>query len=182
MKAQKPNRTGATPPFDQMNGTDAPAYSAVFTAKPRHQLIGEQPFFSGMKEEYLHTLASLALPVHFEPNQLVFRQGDPANRFYLILRGKVALEAADNDGRPIRFMTLGPGDDLGWSWLFAPYYLHFSAYVLEPTDAIFFYGTRLREECERNDALGYEMMKRVAKVVVRRLETSQRNWTATRTG
>ena len=45
---------------------------------------------------------------------------------------------------PIR--TLGPGDDLAWAWLFPPYDMHFSAWAIEPTRAIFFYGTRLREQ------------------------------------
>jgi len=35
--------------------------------------------------------------------------------------------------------------------------------------AIFFYGTRLREQCEQDPAFGYELMKRTAEVVIKRL-------------
>ncbi len=72
---------------------------------------------------------------------------------------------------PIR--TLGPGDDLGWGWLFPPYYMHFSACAVEPTRTIFIYGTRLREKCDANHELGYQLMKRVAEVVVRNLNATQ---------
>jgi hypothetical protein len=62
---------------------------------------------------------------------------------------------------------------MGWSWLFPPHYWHFDARVLEPTTAIFFYGTRLREQCEQNHALGYEVIKRMSAIVIERLQASR---------
>ena len=62
---------------------------------------------------------------------------------------------------------------LGWSWLFPPYYWHFDARAIEPTDAVFFYGTRLREQSEEDPAFGYELMKRVAAIVIKRLQTTR---------
>jgi CRP/FNR family transcriptional regulator, cyclic AMP receptor protein len=73
----------------------------------------------------------------------------------------------------IPIQTLGPGDDLGWSWLFPPYYLHLSARALEPTRTIFFHGTRLREQCEQDHDLGYQLMKRIAEVLIQRLRATQ---------
>ena len=45
--------------------------------------------------------------------------------------------------------TIGAGDLLGWSWMFPPYVWHFTARAIEPTTAIFFYGSILREYCEK---------------------------------
>ena len=70
--------------------------------------------------------------------------------------------------------TLTAGHVLGWSWLFPPYYWHFDARALEPTRAIFFYGTRLREECEQDPDLGYALMKRVTQVLINRLQATRR--------
>lgn len=151
-----------------------PGASLQPSAQPSIAMVADQPFFKGLKPEHLQILADSALQVQFQPGQQIFREGDPANRFYLILRGKVVLEMEGKNGQPARFMTLGPGDDLGWSWLFAPYYLHFSASAVEPTSAIFFYGTRLRKQCDRDHSLGYAIVQRVAKVVIKRLEISQR--------
>ena len=105
--------------------------------------------------------------------QWIFRQGDPANRFYLILEGKVLIESEVKERGMIPIRTLGPGDDLAWAWLFPPYYMHFSARATEPTRVIFFYGTRLRERCETNHELGYQLMKRIAEVVVHNLNATQ---------
>lgn len=108
----------------------------------------------------------------FEPGQIVFHRGEIANRFYLIERGKVSIETRSGERGVVAVQTVGPGDVLGWSWLFAPYYWHFDACAVEPTDAIFFYGTRLREHCEQDRDFGYELMRRVTAVVMQRLQAT----------
>ena len=72
-----------------------------------------------------------------EPGELIFREGDPANSFYLIQQGKVVLESQAGGGR-IPVQTVETGEVLGWSWLFPPYYWHFDACAVESTEAIFF--------------------------------------------
>jgi CRP/FNR family cyclic AMP-dependent transcriptional regulator len=70
--------------------------------------------------------------------------------------------------------TVGTGEVLGWSWLFAPYYWMFEARAVTPVRAIFFYGSRLREQCETDHELGYQMMKRTSEVVIGRLQATRR--------
>jgi CRP-like cAMP-binding protein len=122
----------------------------------------------------LKTLANSALEMKFETGQNIFEEGSPANRFYLILSGRVVLESElAEPGKMIPVQTLGAGENLGWSWLFPPYLMHFSARALEPTQTIFFYGTRLREQCEQDHELGYELMKRIAEVATQCLSATQ---------
>ena len=150
---------------------------AVVTENPASSqlvaLIANQPFFKGLSEPHLRLLAESAMVTEFKAGQWIYQQGDPANRFYLILDGKVLIESEVKERGMIPIRTLGPGDDLGWAWLFSPHYMHFSACAIEPTRTIFFYGTRLREKCEANHELGYQLMKRVAEVVVRNLNATQ---------
>ncbi len=138
-----------------------------------HALIAQQPFFKGLSARHLQLLTQSALEIRFDPGQTIFAEGSPANRFYLILEGLVVLESEMPDRNTIPVQTLGPGDDLGWSWLFPPYSLHLSARALEPTRTIFFYGTRLREECEQDHELGYQLMKRVAEAATQCLRATQ---------
>lgn len=140
-----------------------------------YDLIAQQPFFKGLNPHQLQLLTDSALEMKFEPEQTIFAEGSPANRFYLILEGKVALESELSErGNTILIQTLGPGEDLGWSWLFPPHSLHFSARALETTRTIFFYGTRLREQCEQDHELGYQLMKRISDVATQRLGATQR--------
>jgi CRP/FNR family cyclic AMP-dependent transcriptional regulator len=138
--------------------------------------IAQQPFFAGFKPSHLQILSDSAMRTQFHMGQQILEKGDPANRFYVILKGRVSLETADEYGRVHQVHELSPGDALGWSWAFPPYYWHFDAYAKEPTEAIFFYGTRLREVCEWNHDFGYELMKRMAEVVIGRLQATRKHW------
>ena len=135
--------------------------------------VAAHPFVLGMNEHQVRLLADCAIRTHFEKDQVIFRERDTANRFYLIERGKVALESSATTGEPVTIDEIGDGDLLGWSWLFPPYIWHFSARAVEPTTAIFFYGTVLREYCEQDQALGYELFKRMSEVMTRRLQSAR---------
>ena len=137
-------------------------------------LIEQQPFFKGLNPQNLRALAEAALEMEFEPGQVIFEEGSPANRFYLILKGRVELAAEMEDRNVIPIQTLGPGDDLGWSCLFPPYHTHFSARAIESTTTLFFYAPRLREQCEADHELGYQIMRRVAAVATLSLGATQR--------
>ena len=138
------------------------------------KLLAEQSFFKGLPEPLLKILVNEAMPAEFKAGEPIFHEGGPANRFYLIRTGKVELQSPANpEHQPIVIETIGAGSVLGWSWLFPPYYWHFDACAITPVRAIFFYGTRLREECETNYELGYELMKRVSQVVIERLQAAR---------
>lgn len=140
--------------------------------------LAAQPFFKGLSNEHLEALAEHSMPTMFNANQFIFHEGDPANRFYLILEGHVALEAPIEEAGfqkgMVPIQILGAGDVLGWSWLFPPYYWHFDARALAPVKAIFFYGTALRERCEKDHDFGYELMKRLSEIVINRLQATRR--------
>ena len=136
--------------------------------------IAEHRLFKDLAPRYLALLAEVAMFKEFAADEIIFREGDPANRFYLILDGEVALESAPKDGRPVILQTIGHDDVLGWSWLFPPYYWHFDARATAATKAIFFYGTWLRENCERDHDFGYEMMKRMSAIIIERLQVTRR--------
>ncbi len=152
--------------------TTTPAYLPDNKA-PIAVQIAEHPFLHGVSDQHLKLLMGCAMPAQFSAGTFLFREGDPANRFYLIQSGSVSIEQDGDEMARVQIGTVGPGDCLGWSWLFPPYYWHFDARALEPLSALFFYGTRLREECEADPRLGYELMKRMAMVVINRLQSTR---------
>ena len=144
--------------------------------KSLEEMLATHPFFEGMRSEHLGILADSAMQSHFDAGQVIFREGDPANRFYLIQHGKVVLEAAGREKSPAPFQIIGDGDVLGWSWLLPPFYSHFEARALEPTQSIFLYATRLRDVCQQNHELGYALLKRTVAVVIQRLQATRERW------
>jgi CRP-like cAMP-binding protein len=134
--------------------------------------IRSHPFLEGMNSHQYRILTDCAKPADFKAGESIFSEGEPANRFYLIQTGKVALESRTDRG-VIQIQTIEAGDVLGWSWLFPPYFWRFDARALEPTEAIFFYAAPLRDECEIDRDLGYELTLRMARVAVRRLQATR---------
>ncbi len=135
--------------------------------------VAAHPFLIGLSEHHIRLLADCAIRTRFGKDQVIFREGEMANRFYLIEDGKVALESSGGAGEPVSIEVIGDYDLLGWSWLFPPYVWHFTARALEPTSAIFFYGTVLREYCEKDPTLGMELFKRMSEVMTRRLQSAR---------
>ncbi len=136
--------------------------------------VALHPFLAGMSRPHLALLTDCAIPVHFKTGQTILREGELANRFYLIENGSVILESGEGFGDPVVVETIGSGDLLGWSWMFPPYVWHFTARAAEPTSAIFFYGTILREYCEKDHSLGYELFKRITPVMMKRLQAARK--------
>jgi len=149
--------------------TVEPATNAKLAA-----LIMSHPFFKDFDPHQQRLLADCAMEKTFEAGEVIFREGDPANRFYLILDGKVALESYVLDRGRVEIQTIEAGDVLGWSWLLPPYYWQFDARAVVETRAIFFYATPLRDEAENDHELGYELFKRVSQVMLKRLQATRR--------
>jgi CRP/FNR family transcriptional regulator, cyclic AMP receptor protein len=146
----------------------------IIEREPLAARVALHPFLAGMNRTQLGLLTDCAMATHFETGEIILHQGEFANRFYLIEGGKVVLESNVGFGEPVVIETIGPGDLLGWSWMFPPYVWQFSARTVEPTTAIFFYGTILREYCEKDHSLGYELFKRMSPIILRRLQAARK--------
>ncbi len=132
-------------------------------------LIAEHPFFRGLLPEDVQLLTGCASNVVFKAGDTICREGDPANQFFVVRQGKVALEVHSPERGAVVLQTIGAGEILGWSWLIPPYQWRFDACALELTRAIALDGECLRTKCEANPRLGYELLKRVATVFAERL-------------
>jgi CRP/FNR family transcriptional regulator, cyclic AMP receptor protein len=132
----------------------------------------KNPLFKGLSKGHLQNILGSASEVQFDPGSLIFREGEVADNFYIILHGKVSLEALMAPERePIIIQNLGDNDVLGWSWLFPPHRWHFDARATAPTKAIAINGKLLRKKCEEDHDLGFELMKRFANIIEERLRS-----------
>jgi len=136
-------------------------------------ILADHPFARGLNNHHLELLVGCASNIRFEAGQLVFREGEEANQFYLIREGKVAVELFASERGPITILTLGEGEVLGWSWLVPPYSWRFDARAIESTRAIALDGKCLREKSERDHDLGYELLKRIAHTMEERLQATR---------
>jgi CRP-like cAMP-binding protein len=134
------------------------------------EVIAQSPVFAGLEADDLELIAGCAQNVGFEEGRLLFRENEPADTFYLVRHGRVALELHAPERGGLVIETIEPGEVVGWGWLFEPYRWHFDARAASDVRAVAFDGACLRGKCEQDAALGYELMKRFAQVMIDRLQ------------
>ena len=118
-------------------------------------------------------LAGCSTTDGFDRGEMIFREGDPANTFWLIRHGRVALEVHSPSRGGLAIETLEPGDVLGWSWLFPPDRWHYDARALEDVRAVAVDGACLRGKCDDDPVFGYDMLRRFSAVMVDRLQATR---------
>ncbi|MGO9595123.1 MAG: cyclic nucleotide-binding domain-containing protein [Steroidobacteraceae bacterium] len=136
-------------------------------------ILTEHPFFAGFSAEHSQLVAGCARNHRFNAGEYLFREGGPANEFFLIRHGRVALEIVSPGQTPIVFETLGEGQIVGASWLVPPYRWMSDARAVALTRAIGVDAACLRNKCETDHHLGYEMMKRFLPILVQRLDATR---------
>ena len=134
-------------------------------------ILQQHSFFKDLPAQYFDFIVGCTSHVVFKAGELVLEEGDPADKFYLIRSGKVAIFI--EKPHEIVIQTIHEGDILGWSWLVEPYKYRFSAKAAENTRALALDGKCLREKCEKNPDLGYQLMKRLVNVFAERLEATR---------
>ncbi len=137
------------------------------------QTLREHPFLEGLAAEHIKLLVGCASNVVFKSGEFIIREGEEANAFYFIRHGRVLIETHVPQKGPIIIRSREAGEILGWSWLVPPYRWHFDARAVELTRAIALDGKCLREKCEEDHDLGYEVMRRFVGIIAQRLEATR---------
>lgn len=133
------------------------------------------PFLKNLPKKYQTLLLKKAGISKLEKGAYIFRDGEKAIRFYLILKGKVDLLSKEQD---VRFdvesntgilQTLVKGDVIGWSWVIPPYQWRFDAKAGEACELLVIDGLEVRKQMAKDHAFGFEVYKRLVPVMNQRL-------------
>jgi CRP-like cAMP-binding protein len=137
------------------------------------RIIRGHAFFAGLDEDFVKLVTGCSKNVRFEAGQYLFREGGPADEFFLLREGRVALELAAPGKGAISILTASEGEVVGFSWLVPPNRWVYDGRATGLVRAISIDGACLRNKCEADHDLGYEMMKRVVAIVIKRLHDTR---------
>jgi CRP/FNR family transcriptional regulator, cyclic AMP receptor protein len=137
------------------------------------RIIREHPFFDGMQESYRALVCGCAKNARFGAGQYLFHEGEPAEWFYLIRHGRVALQITAPGRGAITVQTVPQDEIVGVSWLIPPCRWTSDARAIDDTRAIAINAACLRQKCDADHDLGYEMMKRFMPVLIQRLQATR---------
>ena len=136
------------------------------------QYLPDHPFFAGLDDEAITLVTGCAVNAHLRPGDHLFREGEPADTFYVVRHGRVAIQTRTPTGGVV-VDTAHDGDVVGWSWLVPPHRWAFDAVVTEQTSVVAIDGACLRGKCEADPALGYALLQRVVQVMATRLHSAR---------
>jgi CRP/FNR family transcriptional regulator, cyclic AMP receptor protein len=137
------------------------------------QLLAEAKAFNGMSSEHLELIAGCAQNATFADGEYLMREGDPADSFYVVRLGRVALEIFVPQRGGMTVETVEGGDLVGWSWLSPPYKVHLDARAVGSVHVVAFDAACLRGKADQDPILGYELMRRFIPVIVERLQATR---------
>jgi CRP/FNR family transcriptional regulator, cyclic AMP receptor protein len=135
--------------------------------------IASHKFLNGLSEQHRMLLASGARSFTAAPDELLAREGETAKTFYLIQAGHVVVALHTPDRGAVPVQTVGPGEIIGWSWLVSPHYWRFDCRAADSVQGLAFDSEWLREKCEQDHELGYQLLKRLVAVVANRLAATR---------
>ncbi len=131
--------------------------------------LSENPFFSELDDDAVAFLVAHAKELKISQDEVIFKRGEHADKFYLVRSGRITVEIPAVYGPSLEIQNLGAGEVLGWSWLIDPYKWDFQARVEEDADLLEFDGAAVLENCEKDRNFGYEILKQFTELMSERL-------------
>jgi aspartate ammonia-lyase len=125
-------------------------------------------FLEGVTDTSLHQLAKLVQPETYETDAILFQEGSPRKFMAILTSGAVAIEKSMN-GRPIRLVTLGPGEAVGEGVLLDDSRHGTSARALQKTEAFLLTSETLEGMIREFPQLFAALVGRAARAISQRL-------------
>lgn len=136
-------------------------------------ILHDHPFFADMDPKALEIIVGCCSNQLFKTGTYLFRQGEPAEKFYLLRTGLVSLELYVPGRQPIAVETIEAGEIVGWSWLIPPFTWSSDARAVDTVRAIAVDGACLRRKMENDRTLGYEIYKRFLPILAKRMANNR---------
>jgi CRP-like cAMP-binding protein len=141
-------------------------------SRPLAELLAEHGFFADLDDEFVAAVAACAREDVIPAGTVLFEEGGRADACWFVRRGRAAVEVRTPRGTTV-IATVGPGQVLGWSWLFPPYRWHFDARALDELTTITLDAPCVRERVEADPRLGFELMRRFTELSIQRLQATR---------
>ena len=128
------------------------------------------PLFADLEDPEFDFLASIAIERSAVADEIIFRVNTPANRFFFVTSGIIALRISGASRPPATIQTLGEGSILGLSWRLPPYRWQWTAQARQDSTLAEFDANQVLSACEQDDALDSALWRMVARESFRRLQ------------
>ncbi|MCG8636658.1 MAG: cyclic nucleotide-binding domain-containing protein [Desulfobacterales bacterium] len=121
-----------------------------------------------LSEEMLKSLVPITVKQFFDAGETVFKQGDTADRFFFLEKGKILLEQRITETLTVALSSVKPGFSFGWSAMLENGSYSTDAVCAEPCHLFSFSGADLKLKMEENHSMGFIISRRLLYVLKKR--------------
>lgn len=132
------------------------------------ELLAESELFGGFDRAALEEIARSSAPASLRRNDVVFEEGDEADRLFVVKDGRIAIANSSADGRESVFALMEAGDLFGEMPLFDGDTRSAQARALEPSELVVIPYPVVRAILQRQP----DLLWGVVKLLARRLRTT----------
>ncbi|WP_424215211.1 Crp/Fnr family transcriptional regulator [Streptomyces sp. BI20] len=126
-----------------------------------------------LSAEHRGRLMAQAREANFPEGARLFSEGSRAEAFWIVRSGTVSLGIPAPGRRSTVIEDLGPGELVGWSWLFPPYVWQWDAEAMTPVRTYEFDGAAIRMLMDADPAFGSAVGHWVGRVLAHRLHETR---------
>lgn len=127
----------------------------------------------GVPEKEQGLIASAARLEEYEPDDVIFEEGDCPDVVFVLAEGSVALDMRVPAHGARWFQTVGPGELLGWSPALGHLPMTATARAVTPIRLVILDSGTILSLCRREPRFGYAFMRRVAEAVAERFSATR---------
>jgi CRP-like cAMP-binding protein len=138
-----------------------------------YETLAAMPLFSEVDEDDLNRVATRVKSIRFKSGDVIFGQGDPADRLFLLISGEVEIQYHPPDGGPLSVTVIKADGVFGWSAMLGRKKYTSSAICVQDGRALWISGDALRNLCEQHPQTGVMIIERLAEVIAGRLSSTR---------
>ena len=137
------------------------------------EYLSAHEFFSEFSDDSLKFLCECSSTREIKKGQILFLQGEHADKFYVVRSGRISIQMPAIMGPTLEIQTVDEDQVLGWSWLISPYKWNFQTKAEEDSELLQFDGVAILARCEQEPKFGYELLKKFAGLMSVRLNAAR---------
>ena len=166
----RPPQTGGA---EHLGPDDVAEWLADQGACDADQILARAGLFQRVERSAVTALTKQLQPVDFPPGHVIFAEGEPGDRLYIIISGKVKIGRGYPEGRENLLTIMGPSDIFGELSIFDPGPRTSSATTITEVRAVSMDQDALRSWISDRP----EIAERLLRVLARRLRRTNSNLT-----
>jgi CRP-like cAMP-binding protein len=123
-----------------------------------------------LTDPMLDRLAQIIDVLKLDKDEILFKEGEPAERFYMLRSGNVLLEQRISDKVTACVGSVKPGFSFGWSTMVDNGVYTSDAVCVEPSEIYSFKRDKINTLFEQDPEMGFRMYQRLLEIIKTRLD------------